>query len=261
MTWLKLDDHLDENPKIAGLSDSAFRLYIWGLCYCARQRTDGLIPGSMPVRSGVRHWERCSDDLVAAGLWILREAGGWEVNDYLQWQRSKAKIAEVSEKRSAAGRKGGRPKATGDPNPNQIALPDGSTLSNPDTETDTDSSSSSSSEERPQGASPDDESFWIEYARAKATASPTPVGNWESWSKATIRDGQAVDGQRLAEARAQHPTATDSELVDMVVNGTAPPAPLTVRSCRDCGSGPFADLDAYTDHLEACTAHLDEAVR
>ena len=44
MTWIKLDDGFPNNPKIVGLSDHSFRLYIAGLCYSGKYLTDGFIP-------------------------------------------------------------------------------------------------------------------------------------------------------------------------------------------------------------------------
>ncbi len=43
MSWIKLDDALPSNRKIKDLSDRAFRLYVYGLCYCGRDLTDGII--------------------------------------------------------------------------------------------------------------------------------------------------------------------------------------------------------------------------
>ena len=44
MSWTKLDDLFPGHPKVITLSDSAFRLHVTALCYCASQLTDGFIP-------------------------------------------------------------------------------------------------------------------------------------------------------------------------------------------------------------------------
>ena len=43
MSWVRLDDNFPNHPKVVGLSDQAFRLYISGLCYASHYLTDGLI--------------------------------------------------------------------------------------------------------------------------------------------------------------------------------------------------------------------------
>jgi hypothetical protein len=43
MTWVRLDDQFPDHPKVVNLSDRAFRLHVWGICYSARFLTDGLI--------------------------------------------------------------------------------------------------------------------------------------------------------------------------------------------------------------------------
>ena len=46
--WVKLDDRFTDNPKIARLSDKAFRVYVHALCYSAGALTDGLQRGNVP---------------------------------------------------------------------------------------------------------------------------------------------------------------------------------------------------------------------
>lgn len=110
MSWLKLDDQLPDHPKVAGLTDGAFRLHLTALCYCSRHLTDGLVPEPMIHRWGVRHADRAAHELASARLWRPVE-GGWLIHDYLEHQRSRADVEGLSEKRAAAGRKGGKAKA------------------------------------------------------------------------------------------------------------------------------------------------------
>src|SRR5688572_13859080 len=42
--YLNIDDGMDEHPKVEGLSDAAFRMYVAGMLYSARRGTDGAIP-------------------------------------------------------------------------------------------------------------------------------------------------------------------------------------------------------------------------
>ena len=50
MTWVKVDDALPEHPKVARLSDAAFRVHISALCYSARNLTDGKLEVAGSVR-------------------------------------------------------------------------------------------------------------------------------------------------------------------------------------------------------------------
>lgn len=100
--FVRLDHGMPENPKVVGLSDAAFRLYVEAICWCSRQETDGKIPAAMMKRLG-----RAKDttELVSAGL-IDRDGRDFEVHDYLAFQRSRQEIAEFRESRSDRGKKG-----------------------------------------------------------------------------------------------------------------------------------------------------------
>ena len=58
MSWAKLDDRFPDNKKVAGLSNSAFRLHVTALCYAADQLTDGFLATGVTRRIG---W--ASDDI------------------------------------------------------------------------------------------------------------------------------------------------------------------------------------------------------
>ena len=44
MSWVKIDDHFSDHPKVVQAGPEAAWLYICGLCYCAKYLTDGFIP-------------------------------------------------------------------------------------------------------------------------------------------------------------------------------------------------------------------------
>lgn len=44
MTWIKLDDNAVDHPKVASLTDRAFRWWVRGLSYASRYLTDGMLP-------------------------------------------------------------------------------------------------------------------------------------------------------------------------------------------------------------------------
>jgi hypothetical protein len=107
--YVRLDVLMPEHPKVSGLSDKAFRTYIELLCYCGRQRTDGLVDGRTWKRAGT---QRARGELLASGLVDpLLDAddggSGVAVHDYLEHNRSRLQIDELSAKRAEAGRKGG----------------------------------------------------------------------------------------------------------------------------------------------------------
>ena len=89
MTWIKLDDGFASNPKIAMLSDGAFRLYITGLCYAGKHLTDGFIPAPLRRSLGTEMASKLASKLLEKGLWIKVE-GGYQIHDYLKHQTSKA---------------------------------------------------------------------------------------------------------------------------------------------------------------------------
>lgn len=144
MTWVKVDDHFAEHPKMAAVGPVGWGVWLAGLAYCNRNLTDGFIPFEVaegiggkwrvrvpdvrdPDRTVVWTIARVSgpdgedmetewviDLLVSAGLWDA-VAGGYQVHDYGEFQPLKADVVAERERRSAhakaAGAAGGRAKA------------------------------------------------------------------------------------------------------------------------------------------------------
>jgi hypothetical protein len=111
MTWVKIDDGFLEHTKIQALSDRALRLHLAGLCSCARRLSDGKLStldvDVCRVVAG-KATPKHIDELVQAGLW-KHARGGYEINDYLDYnppaERVKAereRWAEVKRKQRAA---------------------------------------------------------------------------------------------------------------------------------------------------------------
>lgn len=96
MAWVKLHDGAMQDLKISGLSDSAFRLWIRGLCYCQTALTDGLIPHSALRDMGAKRKD--VDELATpvvpgrAPLWERIDQFGFKVHDYLDWNDSREKV-------------------------------------------------------------------------------------------------------------------------------------------------------------------------
>jgi hypothetical protein len=100
-TYIRVHDGMPDHPKIDGLSDRAFRLLIETWCWCSRHLTDGVVPK--------RYWQRRSTpaarrELVSAGL-VIDKGDELFMHDYLQHQRSKAQVEEVSTARRASALK------------------------------------------------------------------------------------------------------------------------------------------------------------
>lgn len=88
MAWVRIHDGAMTHPKVVGLNDKAFRLWVWGLSYAQQHLTDGLIPAvAIPGRL-----MRAAVMLSIVGLWDARNEGGFMIHDYLDWNDGKALI-------------------------------------------------------------------------------------------------------------------------------------------------------------------------
>lgn len=101
MTWVRVDEGMTEHPKVAQLSDAAFRVYVESLCYCNRNLTDGFVPTTIAHQ----RTKKRAAELVTAGVWDIAP-GGYQIHDFHDYQPTKAEVLELREKRSAAGRAG-----------------------------------------------------------------------------------------------------------------------------------------------------------
>ena len=93
MGWVRLDDNFADHPKVIALGDTAFRLYIEGLCYSNRQLTDGFIPNAVYTKLSK------NDDaqfLIEAGLWEDTE-GGFLIRSYTEYQPTREKVEKKRE--------------------------------------------------------------------------------------------------------------------------------------------------------------------
>jgi hypothetical protein len=97
--WLRLDDAFGDHPKIAGLSDRAFRAHVLGLLYCARQVSDGFVPTALAPKG------RTLAELTTAGLWTAVRRG-FTIHDWLDWNPSRAEVDSKRHAKSMAGAKG-----------------------------------------------------------------------------------------------------------------------------------------------------------
>jgi hypothetical protein len=112
MVWVRLEDDIADNPKLAAVDDHAFAVYVCGLAYCNRNLTDGLIPTGIGLT--LRHCggkaKQAIMALVTARLWEPVD-GGWRVHDFLDYQPSRRKVETERSQKQAAGQAGGRASA------------------------------------------------------------------------------------------------------------------------------------------------------
>lgn len=106
MTWAKLDESFPDHPKIAALSDRAFRLHVAAICYCSRVLSDGEIPKAMLPKLGAT--KTLINELHTAGLWESTSRESWVIHDFLEYNPSRAEVEEERAKRRTAGQAGGR---------------------------------------------------------------------------------------------------------------------------------------------------------
>lgn len=88
MTWVRLDDGFAEHPKVARLSDAAFRLHVRALCYAARFGTDGVVSLELFARNARPKVRR---ELIESGLWTECESG-IEIHDFLDYNPSRSAV-------------------------------------------------------------------------------------------------------------------------------------------------------------------------
>jgi hypothetical protein len=105
MPWANLDDRFPTHPKVIGLTDGAFRLHVSGICYCAQYVTDGVIEAETVPLLMPRYRKQLLDELLRKGRWVPHPAG-FEIHDYLDWNRSREQIEAERERKRKAGRKG-----------------------------------------------------------------------------------------------------------------------------------------------------------
>jgi len=120
MSWVQMDDHFADHPKVLGMGDFAplaIALQVRAFCYAARYLTDGFIPdgaipgllmsfdkwgietGGVPGMMSVGSSADLFDwpaMMVSAGLWEARE-GGFAIHDYLEYNPSKAVVLKRRE--------------------------------------------------------------------------------------------------------------------------------------------------------------------
>lgn len=101
MSWTRLDDKFDMNPKLVkaiGLvGDSAGWMWVRAVCYCNNHLTDGRVPREViPNLTSHRRPYSVAKALVDCGVFD-QEGGDFAVHDFLQWNDSRRQVLDKRE--------------------------------------------------------------------------------------------------------------------------------------------------------------------
>ena len=241
MAWVRVSDNTPRHPRVVGLSDPAFRLWVEGLCWSSEYLTDGHISPAALTRLA-RHDH--APELVDAGLWETTDSGGHTIRDYLDYQPSRAKVEADranDRRRKGSGRNPGGIRAESE------KIPDAP--SHPIPITKDLSSSNTSSKGYPQAVDEADEPRIVEAAQLiahrRAAARPD-LARPERWRQKVARSlSHGADSEPLRTLAGQHPNWTAEQLADRLEPPEAPhPANRQRVDCDTChGSGWLPDTD------------------
>jgi hypothetical protein len=111
MSWAKFDDRYHDNPKVKlawRAHPRAVGLHSMAITYCAMHETDGLVDPMWLEERLPNKRERTNvlTALVGAGLFAEAPNGYFIVNDYLEYNPSRAESEAKRADKSAAGKKG-----------------------------------------------------------------------------------------------------------------------------------------------------------
>lgn len=101
--WAKVDDQWWMHPKVMGLSLQARGLWVTALSWSGARRDPHVPPSFVAMVCAGQDPETLTDELTGVGLWHKDADGGWVIHDWDEYQEM-----TTSEKRAAAGRKGGK---------------------------------------------------------------------------------------------------------------------------------------------------------
>lgn len=87
MTWVRLDDNAPRHPKIASLSDKAFRWWVLALCFAGEFLTDGVLPPTFWKQAP----KQVRAELTNARLWDWDDPN-FQIHDYLKHQTSREAV-------------------------------------------------------------------------------------------------------------------------------------------------------------------------
>jgi hypothetical protein len=116
--WVRIAQSMPNHPKIAPLSDKAFRALMEMICYSAQYELDGMVPVNLARRMWAEEAleELTSNDPAAPSLTV--DGDMYLIHGYTDMQETRADNEARREASRVNGRKGGRPKTQKKPKPN-----------------------------------------------------------------------------------------------------------------------------------------------
>lgn len=261
MSWVRLDDGFWTNPKVLAAQPLSRGLYLAGLCYSARELTDGVVPkAAIPLLlAQVGATKKAPADLVACGLWVEVD-GGWAARDFLEFNKSRDEVLDDREKakerqrRSRESRKVSHrdkpvtsPGVAPPPNPSPEGALGLQAAANP---------------LPPPGTPPPQDpgskataAIDVLVERRLATAQARPGGvhspdGYRAKTRGALNDAHRADA--FAAAR-RHPELTADQLADLI---ETPPSPVTHSApehpCDECNQTGWTWADDEHDQAEPC---------
>lgn len=215
MGWVKLDDAFFTDQRAVRAGPDGRALYLAGLCFCARNETDGRIDSeALPVIAALAGVPQdVAARLITIGLWTQRD-DCWVVPNYLRYNPSREQLeakraADAERQRRSRSESRRDSEATGDVSPSVPSrpVPDGVL-----------SSSSSVTGTGDDGCPQVPEEVWVEYARLKRAQSKEPVRNPSQWDAKVIRNAKAEQGAQAAKWLEVY-DVTPRELASGLVEG------------------------------------------
>jgi hypothetical protein len=111
VSWVKLDDGFETNPKIVRAGNESAGIFCRILAHCGRHLTDGKIVSEVAV--SIAGSKAKVDKLVEIGLLEVLHDGRYHVRDFLEFNPSADEVEGKREAKQRAGRAGGRASADG----------------------------------------------------------------------------------------------------------------------------------------------------
>lgn len=114
--FVPLSSNFSDDPAVLEVGPDAELLYLRGLQYAKRQRTDGHIPkvALSTVGRDIRRYTTLPQRLVTAGLWVAVN-GGWNIRSWDGWNPTRAEREERSAVRRQAAQKRWATRTKGNP--------------------------------------------------------------------------------------------------------------------------------------------------
>jgi len=103
MSWVRIDDHATEHPKMLEAGMKACALWLSCLCYCSRELTDGFVTVSAMRKMGGRAWKVLAQRLLDVRL-LECDGEDYRVHQYLDYQLSAEEVRRQRDRKYEAKR-------------------------------------------------------------------------------------------------------------------------------------------------------------